>query len=230
MRSWYVLAGAAAACLLAAVPAAAHKVALDAGLYTLYSGPADGTSLNLLICGSLPQSSGCYGSAQLNAFEAACAVLEGKPKTKDNVVTRAIYVLDRRASEGSPVRLVVYTRTDTISESSDQVQIVLKQQVDLALVGGPKAKCEMAANDSFLYAGTNKTTNAVSIDAKTLASAPLGGFSPPEHVRAITADDRGYVTVSFDDGFYTFAPDGTAEAGGGGAYKMANTRNAFHVK
>ena len=117
------------AVVAASAPASAQK--LDVGLFTTYSG--GGTSISYVVCGSLPQSSGCYGSGTLSPFEQACAVLEGKAKQKNNVVTRAIYVLDRRTSPSAAITLSVYTRTDTISASSDSIQVSLTKQVSLGL-------------------------------------------------------------------------------------------------
>jgi hypothetical protein len=60
-------------------------------------------------------------------------------------------------------------------------------------------------------------------------SRPVGGFSPPINVTAITADLYGYVTVtqaSFgtgENGFYVFGPTGGGAEDGGGAEFLLNT-------
>ncbi len=219
----------AAACLWSlggAGAAWAHKVALDAGLFTTYS--AGATSVNFVVCGSLPESEGCYGSGSLSPFEQVCAVLEGTPKQKGDVVTRAIYVLDKRTSKKSPITLTVFTRTDTITDGSfDTIQVTQTKQIPLGITGGAKAKCSMAANDAFVYAATDADTNAVAVDKTAFTVSPIGGFSPPEPVTSITADERGYVALHFQDGFYVLGPDGSDQEDGGGPADMVGTRNAW---
>jgi hypothetical protein len=112
---------AAAAVALAGSTTWAASDALDAGLYASYQARADGKFISFSVCGRLPNTFGCYGGGNLTSFESGCAVLEGAPHTKGNVVTRAIYVLDRRVSDSDPVTLFVYTRTDTITDSLDTV-------------------------------------------------------------------------------------------------------------
>jgi hypothetical protein len=212
-------------CLVAG-SASAHRVRLDDGLYTTYSGPDDGSQVYMLVCGQLEQTSGCYGSPWLSGFESACALVEGRPSTHDNVVKRTIYVLDRRTTKGDPLQLFVYDRTDTITATYDTVNVTLAQQISLAIPGAPTAKCALAANDRFVYAGSDKDKTAVSIAKDTLAVTKIGGFSPPEHVRTITADTRGYVVVAFDDGNVEFDPNGNEIGGGGGREVIGNTRNS----
>jgi hypothetical protein len=76
--------------------------------------------VSLIVCGSLPGSGGCYGSAYLGPFGKIGALLEGNPSTKGNTVTRAIYVLDiATGTKGTDVALSIYKKTDTISSSFD---------------------------------------------------------------------------------------------------------------
>ena len=97
--------------------AEAKKVLLDAGLFAQYT--ASATGVQFTICGHTAQSSGCYGGGSMSPpFEQACAVLEGTPKQKGDKVTRDLYVLDKRTSKTDPAMLYVYTRVDTITNSS----------------------------------------------------------------------------------------------------------------
>ena len=154
-------------------------------------------------------------------------MLEGAPKQKGDVITRAIYVLDKRNSKSAPIMINVYTRTDTITDSYDTMQVSLTRQVPLGLTGGPKSKCSMAANGAFVYAATSVDTVAAAMDKTSYAVTQLGGFSPPATIVSITADDRGYVALHFTEGFYIYGPNGQLEEDGGGAADMVNTRNAW---
>lgn len=225
-----VVAAASIAFAVGSGDAVAKKQMLDAGLFTTYSGQQGGTVISYVVCGSLAQTSGCYGSGQLTSLEAACAVLEGKPSQKGNVITRAIYVLDKRTSKAAPITINVYTRTDTISDTYDSVAVSLTKQVSLGITGGPKSHCSMAANDAYVYAATDVDTVAAGMDKSTYAVSQLGGFSPPANIVSITADDRGYVALHFNEGFYVYNPQGQLEEDGGGDADMVNSRNAWVPK
>jgi hypothetical protein len=153
--------------------------------------------------------------------------VEGSSKTKGDVVTRDVYILDRRSSKTAPIILYVYKRTDTITSSYDSVQVSLLKTVPLGLLGGPGSQCLMAANDSYVYVGTTVNTNAVSVSKTDFTIGSLGGFSPPENLKSITADDRGYVSIEFDGGFYLVGPNGGGEEDGGGSAEEANTHNGL---
>ncbi|HSC18553.1 MAG TPA: hypothetical protein VLC74_06535 [Rhizomicrobium sp.] len=223
-------AAASVLTLAAADPAYAGKQWLDAGLYTQYQMAPDGSSISYVICGSVAQTEGCYGSGSLSPFEHACAVLEGKPKQKDNVIKRAVYVLDKRSSNSAPITLDVYTRTDTITDTYDTTVYTLKKQVSLGLNGGPNSHCSMAANDAFVYAATDVDTVAAGMNKATYAVSQLGGFSPPANIVSITADERGYIALHFNEGFYIYSPAGNLEGDGGGDADMVGTRNAWVPK
>jgi hypothetical protein len=90
----------------------------------------------------------------------------------------------------------------------------------------------MAANNKFLFIGTNQSPQAVEIQKGTFSITQVGGFSPPINVSAITADQYGYVTITFgsfssgDNGFVVLGPKGELEEDGGGASFMLNTVQA----
>ncbi len=222
------LVAVSAAVGAASVPASAEK--LDAGLYTTYEMAPDGSSVSYTVCGRVGGAGGCYGFGTLAQFQHACAVLEGKPKQKDNVITRALYVLDKRSSKTAPIVLNVFTRIDTIMGDSDTVQVTLAQRIPLGLTGGPKSKCSMAANDAYVYAATDVDTQAAAMNKATYEVGQLCGFNPPETVVSITADERGYIALRFSQGYCVFAPDGGGGGDGGGAADMVGTRSAWVPK
>jgi hypothetical protein len=217
------------------VPAAPAATPPDATLYTTYSIDTAHTTVGLVVCGSLPGSSGCYGSASLGPFGKVGALLEGEPKVdlSANTVTRAIYVVDiASGTNQNQVVLDVYTKVDTITTDFDTVTVTLDRTVSLPLLGGASAQTSTAANKQFLFVGTNRTTNAAEINKRTFSIAQLGGFSPPINVFAITADQYGYVTISygsfsgFDTAFIVVGPDGGGLEDGGGSQLMLNTVQA----
>ncbi len=91
----------------------------------------------------------------------------------------------------------------------------------------------MAANNKFLFIGTNQTPNGLEVQKVTFAITEIGGFSPPINVTAITADKYGYVTLTFgsfsggENGFVVIGPDGFGREDGGGASFMLNTVQAI---
>ena len=225
------LVTAAAACFVligSCGAVGAKRVPLDATLYTFYSG--GGPYIQYSVCGSIPQSEGCYGGDRLEPFEQACAVLEGTPRRKGNVITRAIYVLDKRSSNIAPITLTIFARTDTITDQDDQIEVTLTKVVPLGLVGGRKATCSMAANDAFVYAATSADAALVTIDKTDLTATTLAQQDQSDTVVSITADDRGYVAVHYQHDFVVYNPNGIGQIGGGGAGDMVSTRNSWTPK
>jgi hypothetical protein len=213
------------------VPVCAQEAnaALDSTLFTTYTVNSPFQNVAFTVCGSLPQSSGCYGGGSLGPFNKVGALLEGIPSTKGNVVSRAIYVVD---AGDATVQLYAYKKTDTITASFDTVNVTLAKMITLPLTGGSTALSFMAANNGFLFIGTDQTPQAVRVEKNNLSVTQLGGFSPPINVTAITADSYGYVTVTQgginggESGFSVYGPDGSGEEDGGGAPFMLNTRAA----
>jgi hypothetical protein len=220
--------------LIATVPASAQNAtAPDATLYTSYNISTNLQTVGWVVCGSTQQSEGCYSSGSLGPFGATGALMEGNPSTRGNVVTRLIYVVDiASGSNANGVKLYVYKKVDTISPSYDSVTVTLTHTVDLPLVGGAGALCSMAANSKVLFIGTNQSPQVVEVQKSNLSLTQIGGFSPPINVTAITANSRGYVTVSFggfdsgDNANIIFGPIGQGEGDGGGASFMLNTVTA----
>jgi hypothetical protein len=224
--------------LAATLPATAQtaNAAIDAGLYTSYFFGAGYTSVTWIVCGSTQQSEGCYDSGSLGTFGKIGAMLEGNPAVnlKTNTVTRSIYVIDiAGGSTGTDVMLYAYKKVDVITSSFDNTTVTLSHVVTLPLTGGSKATCSMAANNGYLFIGTNKSAQAVEVQKTNLAVTTIGGFSPPINVTSITADKYGYVTVTFggfisgENGFVQFGPTGQSVGDGGGAWFMLNTQTAL---
>jgi hypothetical protein len=199
----------------------------DSTLYTTYSGGP--TTLNWIVCGSTAQTSGCYSSGSLGPFIGIGALLEGNPSIKGDVVTRAIYVVD--SGDTNSVTLDVYKKTDTVTADFDTVTVTLARTIALPLTGGSTAVVSMAANNGFLFIGTDQSPQAVEVRKSNLSVTQLGGFSPPINVTSITADQYGYVTVTqtgaaFETGFNVYGPNGAGVEGGGGADFMLGTTQA----
>jgi hypothetical protein len=215
---------------------AAPAAALDAGLYTKYNMDVAHTTVNWNVCGTLPGSSGCYGSGSLGPFGRVGALMEGEPKTNRSTqtVTRAIYILDiASGTDQSGVTLYVYTKVDTITTDSDTITVTLSQTISLPLVGGINPHSEqMAANKQFLFIGTDETPQAVQINKRTFSITQLGGFTPPINVFGIFGDEYGYVTLSFgsfrthNNDFIVVGPDGSVVEQGNVSQFMLNTTNA----
>ena len=216
-------------------PAAPQRI--DETLFTTYSISADQTSLSYLVCGSTQNSGGCFSSGTFGTFGKVAAILEGKPTTdlSTGTVTRPIYVLDGASgANGDGVSLSVFTKTDVITPDFDFVTVALAQTVPLPLAGGTNAVASMAANAHFLFIGTDKSPQAVRLSKVALTPTPIGGFSPPINVVAITADQYGYVAITFggirsggETGFYLYGPDGNLAEDGGGAQFTVGTMQAI---
>jgi hypothetical protein len=205
---------------------AAEPAALDKGLFATFENYK--TGIDFSVCGSTGESEGCYGSANLDPpFDYACGVLQGKPKTNGDTMTRAIYVLDKRTSTTDDMMLYVYERKDVIQNSYDSVSATLKATVDLEMTGGASADCMLAGNDNYVYAGTNAGAGVAVVDKRNNEVGRRAGRSTSDTLVSITADDRGYVAVDSTDGFYVVDPHGNDEEDGGGNAAFINERNGW---
>ena len=130
------------------------------------------------------------------------------------------------------VTLYVYKKTDMITASSDTVNVTLFNTVNLPLVGGTSALASMAANKRFLVVGTDQSPFAYQIRKTNFQLTQFGGFSPPINTSAITADQYGYITITFgsfsggESGFIVLSPQGALQEDGGGAEFMLSTDQA----
>jgi hypothetical protein len=213
-----------------ALAQAAQALPIDSTLFTTYESNGN-NNIAWVTCGSTKNTNGCYGADTLGPFNRVCAVMEGEPVTVGNTVTRSIYILDGGSST-SRVSLNVFKKTDIITTNSDTVSITPGKKLTLPLTGGSNALCGMAANDGFIFVGTDASPNAVKVNKLTYSLTQLGGFSPPLPVTAITANDYGYVTVTQEaatqgSGFSVYGPNGMLQEDGGGAPFIPNTKNAY---
>ena len=207
----------------------------DATLFTTYNINTAATSVSFSVCGSLPDTAGCYGGGSLGPFGKIGAMIEGNESVNLtlNTVTRSIYVLDIAAgTSANAVSLYIYRKTDTITSSFDTVTVSLFKTVSLPIMGGTSARASMAANANFVFIGTNQSPNVIILKKSNYTFVGAGGFSPPINVDAITSDKYGYVTVSYgtnsgSNSFILFGPDGASREDGGGAPFMLGTTQGF---
>src|SRR5437667_8990567 len=166
----------------AAVPAATP---IDATLYTRYHTDPNQTIIDWNVCGSLPGSSGCYGSGSLGPFARIGGVMEGEPKTDliANTVTRPIYLVDIASGPNqNEVVLYVYTKVDTITTDSDTVTVTLSQTISLPLDRDStrlNTNHLMAAYDLFLLFEKRLNPEAVELNKRTFSFTHHGGLLPP---------------------------------------------------
>lgn len=209
----------------------AQNTAPDANLYTQYFFITGYQNLDWSVCGSTQSNTGCYAFGILGPFGQVGALIEGNPSVNatTNTVTRLIYIVDVAVGGGTEVILHVYKKTDVVTSSWDTVTVTPTRSVILPLIGGPTALCSMAANNGYLFIGTDQSPQAVQVQKSTLAMTQVGDFFPPINVTSITADKYGYVNVTFggfvggDNGVYQVGPDGKLVGSGGGAWFMLDT-------
>jgi hypothetical protein len=204
----------------------------DANLYTSYYTNANYQNISYLVCGSTTGSEGCYGSGSIGPFGRVGAMIEGNPSITGGTVVRFVYVVDVASGTNSTgVSLLVYKKIDKVTSTYDTTTFTLLHTIALPLNGGTKAQAFMAANNSFLFIGTDQSPQAVEVQKSKLTVLSIGGFSPPVNVSAITANKYGFVAVTFGGsstnvgGTYWYAPNGGGVQDGGGAYFLLDTIN-----
>lgn len=211
--------------------ATAQTTPPDSNLFTTYSFNSTYTTAYLSVCGSTQGSDGCYGGGTLGSFGRVGAIIEGTESVDSTTgtVTRYIYIVDEAVNNGTGVTLYVYKKTDVVTSTFDTVSISLANTVTLPLKGGVSAKTYIAADNNFLFIGTDQSSFAVKVQKSNLTFNQIGGFSPPINVSSITSDKYGFVTVTFggitgSDGFYVFGPSGyVVEDGGGADFMVGNS-------
>ena len=236
IRQQLVLAALMVFVILSATVPAIAAGPIDAGLYTTYNFYNGFVTVDWVVCGQTHGWYGCYGAGSLGPFENVGALMEGNPSTKGNTVTRTIYIVDTGTGSGvNTINLYVYTKVDTINPPNDSVTITLTKTAQLPLAGGTGTACYMAANGEFLFIGTNKSTEAVSVKKSNFAVKQLSDSSFGVNISSITADQYGNVAVTAGNGvgdppvfgFAVFGPNGELEEDGGGASYVLNTITAL---
>ena len=219
--------------ILLATAVGLSAAAIDSTLSTTYS-LLGSTKIDWSVCGSVGETSGCYGAGTIGPFGKIGPMIEGNPASNlaKGTVTRNIYVLDTAAgSSGTGVELYIYKKVDTITADTDTITVTLFKTVNLPLTGGATTIAYLAANKNFLFIGTNQDYFAIRVQKNNLALQQYGEVSGPATVSAITADPYGFVTVTWvtpdgSNAFLVFNPDGLEEEDGGGAPFMLNTIQA----
>lgn len=214
-------------------PALAWGPAPDAGLYTGIT--LDGAYKNVqwVTCGAVKLASGCFDGGNLGPFGRVGAMIQGVAGISGNTVTHAIYVGDvASGTSGKDVALYRYLKTDVITDSSDTITVSLTRTITLPLVGGAKAHSFMAANNGFLFIGTDQGSSVARVQKGPLTVVPVG-FPQAYNVSAITADDAGFISVAyggfaqqFHSDFISFGPDGEGLEQGGQATVVLNSKTA----
>jgi len=198
-------------------------------VYTTYT--VNPGSISWVTCGSTVDGEGCYGSGALGPFGKVCAVIEGRKTKAGDTTVQDLYVLDSNYRQTGSVFLRAFKITYVVSSTYITTTINPRANVGLPLNGGAKVKCQAAANDSLLVAGTSTSPQAVGIDKLTLAFSQLGGFSPPLNVTSIVANDDGYIAINQGSGdasgFYLIGPKGAGVEDGGGSALIFSTTNAY---
>lgn len=206
-----------------------HAAAIDSTLYTYYNIGTDLTGISLTVCGSLPDSDGCYGSGSMGPFGRVGSMIEGNPaqNVKKGTVTRYIYVVDvASGSGGDGVELYVYKKVDTISGSDDSVAVTLYKTISLTeLTGRNTATAFLAANTKFLFVGTNQNGNVVSVTKTDLDVSTVSETS--EALSSITANGYGDISLVWGTGegavFEIITPSGKGGVAGAPASFLQNT-------
>jgi hypothetical protein len=213
--------------LFGAVPL--HAAAIDSTLYTYYNIGTDPTLIYLTVCGSLPDSEGCYGSGSMGPFGRVGSMIEGNPaqNVKAGTVTRYIYVVDVASGSGEDgVELYVYKKVDTITGSDDSVTVTLYKTIGLTeLTGGNTATAFLAANTKFIFVGTNQNGNVVSVTKSNLDVSTVSETS--EALSSITANSYGDISLVYGTGegadFEIITPSGKGGVAGAPASFLQNT-------
>lgn len=206
------------------VPAYAQ---INANLYTTYNVTSDEKEVSWITCGATQGSEGCYSSGNLSPFGKVCAMIEDTAVINGDTVTQHVYVMDSHHKGGASAYLDVYLKTDVISESYDTTTFQLQNRVELGIPAGKKVKCYLAGNPVNVYAGTSVSDSAAVVNKANLGVQSIGGFSPPAPLTSIQADDRGYVTINFGNGFILVGPNGEGEEDGGGNQVLLNPLNGY---
>jgi hypothetical protein len=222
---------AAIVVLISIAPLPLSAAAPDANLYTSYYFGTGYQTVTWIVCGSTLETEGCYDAGMLGPFGTAGALIEGNASVNisTSTVTRYVYVVDSAAGSGTGVALNVYKKTDVVSSTFDTTTVTLMKTVSLPITGGTTAICSMAANNGYLFIGTNQSPFLVRVQKSNLSLEQIGAFEPPINVISITSDKSGFVTATYGDptggdkGTVQFGPDGYLVDDGGGAWFMLNT-------
>ena len=212
------VAAASIFCTLGTI-ALAKKSLPDANIYSIYDTGNVGSYLDIDVCDEV---SGACTLVFGNVFDHVCGVLETPPKTKNNIMTRDIFVLDKRTNTTDPMTVTVLQRQDDGTSGQDNVTVKTIKTITLDITAGPTANCKMVENLTGVYLGTDLSAHSIVIDKKKLLAiqSNLGATT------VLSADANGYLTISDSGGFAIIDPSGREISEGGGRENVAGTQSA----
>jgi len=156
--------------------------AIDSTLFTDYTLNPGAKTIDLVVCGSLPGSSGCYGAGSIGPFGKIGAMLEGLPRINvaKGTVTRFLYVLDVAAGpNGDHVELHLFKKVDTISGGDDTVTVAGYKTITLrSPEGDPRLRPWRSTGNSAML-GPTKTNSPYRSRRATLPLHSLAAFLVP---------------------------------------------------
>lgn len=219
--------------IAAVLPVVAHAGATaaaalppDHAFFTSYSMGPGNTSVDWTVCGSTAATKGCHGSGTMGPFGSAASLIEGNPvvDSATGTVTREIYVCDVVAGTGKTHAVLKdFRKTDVVSSSGDATSVALVKSVPLSLAAGAGAACFMAADDGFVFVGTDKDVRYAKVAKDTLGVKLANDVDVD--ISSMTADAYGYVHMTFGNSvFESIAADGkTAFLASGIEFKVGKT-------
>jgi len=146
--------------------------------------------------------------------------MEGKPTASGNTLSQYVYVVEGSSTGFQYAVLDIYQKQDVIN-GTDTSSMLLLHRISLNLKVALKTACFMAGGPRYLFIGTALSARAMRFDTVTLKLMPVSSNSIPSGlVSQITADARGFVTISFSHGATTavdfYDPNGNLTQFGGG--------------
>lgn len=196
-----------AATLLATVSGpgfAATEPALEDAIITSYTYGSGATFMDWQSCKAKSNDS-CFSYGRLTPLTDACAMLEGKPTTVGDSVSRNLYVVTENRAEFPTALMNVYLKTDTHVAARYKTTIVFKKTVKLGLAIRNNAHCYIASTSKYVFVGTSASNNPAIVNIATMAvqANSFGGSAPPTQ---IAATDSDYVIINYPSSFLLIYP------------------------
>ena len=203
-----------------------------------------GTDISWSTCGLVYNTKGCFSAGSITGLSRPCAILAGVTEQVSTATSQYIYILESGVQPGEAATLKVYSKVELVNEtvsppgtpppaSPETTTIKLLKSIRVPLTGGPDASCFMAANDGFVFLGTNQNDHVVRVAKENLAVSAFRQLEPDLAVSQITADGLGYIVVSFRKGrkiaSYTFDSNGKRFESASGTLFVTNDSNAVRL-
>lgn len=186
---------------VASLAAPAPQVSVDgSNLMTAFWFANNYTDVELLVCGSVPHTSGCFGSGSLGPFGKVGALIVGTAVADPvaHTITQDIYAVEQ-AYNGAPItKLYVYRLVETIDATNGRADVTVARvkTVPLPLKGGLGAKTFLASNGHALYIATDQDPHAITVEKHGFAIAQVYTLAPGSNVSSLTANEDGCVGVT----------------------------------